>query len=152
MKRLKLFVALGIVCATTNAQEASRESVEDVLRKGEIVASNIQTAITTHLTFDSTFKVSKQLPEDPQPIPKILVKKDGSFEFDRTPGQHARSLMEEIRQGIHVLQSSDKPRGLDVVALAGGREYWPKLRDISCHESPGIRYFDLDGFTRFCPD
>jgi hypothetical protein len=152
MKRLKLLVALGIVCATGNAQKPLPESVEEILRKGEIIAKNIQTAITSHLTQDPEFKVSKQLPEDPQPVPKILVKKDGSFEFDRTPGQHARSLMEEIRQGIHILQSSDKPHGLDVVALAGGREYWPKLRDISCHESPGIRYFDLDGFARFCPN
>lgn len=152
MRRLKPLFALGIVCATANAQKPLPESVEEILRKGEIVAKNIQTAITAHLTQDPDFKVSKQLPEDPHATPKMLVKRDGSFEFDWTPGQHARSLMEEIRQGIHVLQSSDKPRGLDVVALAGGREYWPKLRDISCHEQPGIQYYDLDGFSQFCPD
>jgi hypothetical protein len=59
--------------------------------------------------------------------------------------------MEDLRQGIHVLQSADKPRGFDVIALAGARECWPKLRDTSCRETPGIRYYDLDGFEQYCP-
>jgi hypothetical protein len=59
--------------------------------------------------------------------------------------------MEDLRQGVHALKSAEKPRGLDIVAVTGAREYWPKLRDISCHESPGVRYYDLDGVERFCP-
>jgi hypothetical protein len=48
----------------------------------------------------------------------MLVLKEG-FLFDWTPGQQARHLMEDLRQGIHILQSADKPRGIDVIALAG---------------------------------
>ncbi len=51
----------------------------------------------------------------------------------------------------HALQGAGKPRGPDIVALTGGREYWPKLRDISCHESRGIRYpiwMNLKGSAR----
>ncbi len=130
---------------------AQDEPEAEVLRHGEIVADNIQTAITIHITEDENFRRDKQMPEDKQNHPKALVFKDGSFVFDWTPGQQARYLMEELRQGLHILQSVDKPRGLDIVALTGARDYWPKLRDISCHENSGIRYYDLDGFEQFCP-
>jgi hypothetical protein len=136
------------------AQQAIRTDNPDTaetLRKGQIVAGNIQTAITGHILDDPGFRQNKQLPEDPQNHPKILVFKDGSFIFDWTPGQEARYLMEELRQGIHILQSVDKPHGMDIIALTGAREYWPKLRDISCGENPGIRYYDLDGFEEYCP-
>jgi hypothetical protein len=123
-----------------------------VLLRGDIVANNIQTAILAHITEDPVFQVSKQSPEDPRNGPKILVKKDSSIAFDWTDGQHARYLMELLRQGIHALQASGNARGMDAIALAGGREYWPKLRDISCHDAPGTRYYDLDGFEAFCPE
>jgi hypothetical protein len=152
MKRLKPLVAFGIVCATANAQKPSQDPINEILTKGEIIAGNLVTAIHLHVALDADFQLSKQLPEDKHDSPKILVKKDGTIVFDWTAGQQARYLMEELRQGIHALQASTKPRGLDEIALAGGREYWPKLRDISCHEQPGIRYYDLDGFTQFCPD
>lgn len=122
----------------------------ETLRKSQIVAGNVQSAITEHITDDPTFADKKQLPEEPQTHPKVLTTKDG-FLFDWTPGQEARYLMEELRQGVHILQSVDRPRGFDVIALSGAREYWPKLRDISCHETPGIRYYDLDGFAQYCP-
>jgi hypothetical protein len=122
----------------------------DVLSRAQIVAGNIQEAITGHVTEDANFQQNKQLPEDKQNEPKILVFKDGSFAFDWTPGQEARYLMEKLRQGLHILQSVEKPTGFDVIALAGAREYWPKLRDISCHENPGVRYYDLDGFEQYC--
>ena len=147
MKSLVIAIIAGTLFSTANAQE----SVADVLTKGEIVAGNIATAIHSHVALDPEFQISKQLPEDKHDSPKILVKKDETFVFDWTAGQQARYLMEEIRQGIHALQASTKPRGFDAVALAGGREYWPKLRDISCREHPGIRYYDLDGLTQFCP-
>lgn len=132
-------------------QQTSKPDTEETLRKGQIVAGNIQTAITGHILDDPSFRQNKQLPEDPQNHPRILTFKDGSFAFDWTPGQEARYLMEEMRQGIHILQSVDKPRGIDIIALTGAREYWPKLRDISCGENPGIRYYDLDGFDEYCP-
>lgn len=142
---------IGYPYGRSQTQKSGSTDTEDILLKGEIVAGNIQTALTSHILDDPNFRQDKQQPVDEQNHPKILVFKDGSFEFDWTPGQHARSLMEELRQGIHILQSVDKPRGFDVIALAGAREYWPKLRDISCHENPAIRYYDLDGFEEYCP-
>ena len=144
--------ACGIHSTTMNGQKPATQSVDDVLLKAESVSHNIGEAITEHITKDANFHWTKQLPEDKRPDPGILVKKDGSFSFDWTPGQHARHLMEELRQGIHQLQSVEKPSGLDSIALVGAREYWPKVRDISCRESPGIRYYDLDGYEQFCPE
>jgi len=126
------------------------QTVSDVLLKANIVAGNIQTAITVHLLHDPDFQIAKQLPEDKQCPPKILVRHDGSFYFDRTAGQEARAIMEDIRQGLHAIQAATKAYGMDSVALAGGRQYWPKLRDISCGEPPGIRYYDLDGLEQYC--
>jgi hypothetical protein len=144
---LSVAFALLISVSMTRAQDATDA---DVLRHGQIVADNIQTAILAHVTEDANLRRDKQLPEDKQNEPKLLVFKDGSFVFDWTPGQEARYLMEELRQSLHILQSVDKPKGLDIVALVGAREYWPKLRDISCRENLGIRYYDLDGFEEFC--
>ncbi|WP_433965134.1 hypothetical protein [Tunturiibacter gelidiferens] len=133
------------------AQKSNILETSETLHKAEIVDGNLQTAITAHIKEDPHFHISKQLPEDKQNEAKMLFHKDGGFEFDWTAGQHARYLMEDLRQGIHALQSADKLRGLDTIALSGAREYWPKLRDISCHESPGTRYYDLDGMEQFCP-
>jgi hypothetical protein len=127
------------------------QSNDEVLTKSEIVSKNIQTAISVHLQTDPNFRVTNQSPTDPQPEPKMLEMKNGTFRFSWTEGQHARYLMESLRQGVHALQSADKPLGLDAVALSGAREFWPKLRDISCHEFPGSRYYGLDGFEQFCP-
>jgi len=151
------FVALvlascGAQTPGTQGQKPASESVDDVFRKAGNVSDNIEVAITGHITDDANFRRSIQLPEDKRDLPNPLVKKDGSFEFDWTPGQHARYLMEALRQGIHALQSVEKPKGFDVIALAGAREYWPRVRDISCHENPGVRYYDLDGFEQYCPE
>ena len=144
-------VVLFCLCGNAQSAKPVDSDTEEILRKGEIISKNIQTAFIEHITEDSNFRQEKQLPEDQQNHPKILVFKDGSWAFDWTPGQEARYLMEELRQGVHILQSVEKPRGLDVMVLSGAREYWPKLRDISCRENPGIRYYDLDGFEQYCP-
>lgn len=152
LHRIAVVAAIIQLVSLNAAAQKTEKSTTDVLAKAEIVAGNITTAIRTHIADDPEFQISKQLPEDKYAPPKILTKKDGTTIFDRTPGQQARSLMEDIRQGLHALQSSKKALGIDSIALAGGREYWPKLRDISCHDLPGIRYYDLDGFPQFCPD
>ena len=144
--RLSKFFLVSLWGTTT----AFGQSSDEILSKADIVSKNLQTAISVHLQSDLTFRVTTQAPADPQPEPKMLVMKDGTFRFSWTAGQHARYLMENLRQGIHALQSADKPFGLDAVALSGVREYWPKLKDISCHDSPGTRYYDLDGFEQFC--
>jgi hypothetical protein len=125
-----LVATLFFVCLSDNAQQTTSDSTSEILSKGQTVAHNIQEAITEHTTEDEHFLLTKQLPEDKRDLPPPLVFKDGNFAFDWTPGQEARFLMEEIRQGIHALQSVEKPHGLDIIALAGGREYWPKLRDL----------------------
>jgi hypothetical protein len=141
---------LATPCVNAQILKSDDASQADVLLKGTVVAGNIQTAIAGHLALDPAFSMKKQQPEEKYPDPKMLVLKD-RFLFDWTAGQQARHLMEDLRQGIHILQSVDKPRGFDVIALAGAREYWPKMRDISCRETPGIRYYDLDGFEQYCP-
>ena len=133
------------------AQVIASDETVGVLRKGAIVDGNIQKAINRHITEDENFRMSKQQPEDKRDFPAFLVHKNGDVDIDWSTGQCARYYMENIRQGLHALQSVDKPNGFDIIALTGGREYWPKLRDISCHENPGIRYFDLDGFEQYCP-
>jgi hypothetical protein len=144
-------VVCGLQISNAGAQGRSSESTSDILLKGGTIADNIETAITGHIADDANFQRAKQFPEDRRDLPNPLLKKDGSFEFDWTPGQHARYLMEALRQGIHALQSVEKPKGFDVIALTGAREYWPKLRDISCRENPSVRYYDLDGFEQYCP-
>jgi hypothetical protein len=157
MRSLRVKLAQGFLIVAFVARSPcsvfgqAGDSTEEVLRKSAVVAGNILTAITEHLESDPDFRLSKQLPENKRYPPNLLYKRDGSFEFDQTPGQNARSLMEDMRQGVHELQSAEKARGLDGIALAGAREYWPKLRDISCRESPGTRYYDLDGQEQYCP-
>jgi hypothetical protein len=141
----------GLHAAAISAQKTAPEPADAVFVDATIAAHNIEEAITEHITSDPSFHPTKQLPEDRRDFPPPLITKDGGFDFDWTLGQHARYLMEALRQGIHTLQSAVKPSGLDGIALAGARESWPKMRDISCHESPGIRYYDLDGFEQYCP-
>jgi hypothetical protein len=147
-----LIVLLGCMATNLRGQASATKSTEAVFVDATVAAHNIEEAISSHLTGDANIHLNKQLPEDKRGLPPPLIKRDGSFEFDWTVGQHARYLMEELRQGIHQLQSVEKASGLDGIALAGARENWPKVRDISCHESPGIRYFDLDGFEQYCPE
>ncbi len=47
-------------------QQTSKPDTEETLRKGQIVAGNIQTAITGHILDDPSFRQNKQLPEDPR--------------------------------------------------------------------------------------
>ena len=116
---LAVIAVIQLVPLNAPAQKVEK-SITDVLANAEIVAGNITTAITAHIADDPEFQIAKQLPEDKYAPPKILVRKDGTIIFDWTPGQQARSLMEDIRQGLHALQSSKKALGIDSIALAGG--------------------------------
>jgi hypothetical protein len=153
-QRIGVVLALSYLFHSTAmvGQNSIKESDDDVFVHAGVAAHNIEEAITEHITNDPNFQQTKQLPEDRRPFPGVLIKKDGTFSFDWTTGQHARYLMEELRQGIHTLLSVEKHSGLDGIALDGARESWPKVRDISCRESPGIRYYDLDGFEKYCPE
>jgi len=149
---LLIFALVGFQPVSAASQPPAVTPTDVAFINAAVAAHNIEEAITGHISNDPNFRLSKQLPEDKRQLPPPLIKKDGNFDFDWTVGQHARYLMEELRQGIHILQSSDKSSGLDGIALAGARESWPKMRDISCRESPGIRYYDLDGLERYCPE
>src|ERR1700722_15151998 len=105
-----------IVCVQVRAQVVP-DTTEDILRKGGNVSSNIQTAVSEHLALDHSFKLTKQLPELKSDLPPLLFYKDESWIFDWTPGQQARFIMEDIRQGLHALQGAEKPTGFDIVAL-----------------------------------
>lgn len=146
-----VFALYGFLPASSSAQNPTTRPPDSDFVEATVAAHNIEEAKTEHITQDPSFRPNKQLPEEKRELPPPLIKRDGSFDFDWTPGQHARYLMEELRQGIHALQSAEKPGGLDGIALAGAREAWPKMRDISCRESPGIRYHDLDGLEQYCP-
>ncbi|MGP8271807.1 MAG: hypothetical protein ACLQLH_17220 [Terracidiphilus sp.] len=148
-------LALALCCtpsATSDGQKPATEPSEAVFNGATIAAFHLQEAIDEHIANDANFHPTKQMPEDKRELPPFLVKRDMVLNFDWTTGQHARYLMEELRQGIHQLQSAEKASGLDGVALAAARENWPKMRDVSCRESPGIRYYDLDGFEQYCPE
>lgn len=147
----KLFGLLTLTSLQMCSQTPVSETTADVLRRGAIVAHNIQEAMDLHIEHGDSINTRKQLPEDKRDPPPPLIQKNGDWDFDWTAGQQARYLMEEIRQGIHVIRTAQQARGMDAVALAGAQEYWPKLRDISCRENPGIRYYDLDGFEQYCP-
>lgn len=147
-----IFVAVCLLgVGWLNAISQKSDRIEESLRHGDIAAGNVQTAITAHLTEDADFHPSKQQPEEKLNPANLLVYGDGTTKFDWTPGQHARYLMEEMRQGVHELRSATKPRGLDAVVFAGVGQTWPSLRDIACAEFPGVRYHDLDGFEQYCP-
>jgi hypothetical protein len=144
-------IAWALLLAGAVAFGQSRESSDEDFHLAEIAAHNIPEAITAHLADDASFQMNKKQPEDKLPDPPILLRKDGSFSFDWTPSQHARHLMEDLRQGIHALQSAQQARGLDSIALDGARKIWPKMRDIFCRDNPDVQYYDLDGIKQYCP-
>lgn len=146
--KIALVVALMLAMVP---QQSRRDDSEEIFRDADITANNIENAITAHLA-EPGFVPKKQDPELKVRCFDILTFKDGSIKLDWTRGQHARCRMENLRQGIHVLQSAEHPRGLDAIALPAAKSVWPKLRDIVCSQYPGVQYYDLDGFEQYCPE
>jgi hypothetical protein len=141
-----------LACVTSlSSQNSKKQSQEDVLTMGDIANHNIQDALEAHAVSDPGFNPQKRQPVEQVRGFDTLVYKN-SFKLDWTTGQHARYLMEELRQGIHELQSATHPQGLDGMALEGARSAWPKLRDVVCTIYPGVRYFDLNGSENYCAD
>lgn len=132
-------------------QSSKKQSQEDVLTMGDIANHNIQDALEAHAVSDPGFNPQKQQPVEQVRGFDTLVYK-ASFKLDWTTGQHARYLMEELRQGIHELQSATHPQGLDGMALEGARSAWPKLQEVVCTIYPGVRYFDLNGSENYCAE
>jgi FAD/FMN-containing dehydrogenase len=143
---------LLLLAATAVAFGQTQASDEKALSGAEIAAWNIQECISHHLVEDApNFHPAKQEPEDDASLPSMMLRKDGSAFDPATVGQQARALMEELRQGIHALQSAEKAEGMDAMALYQARASWPQMRDIFCREYPEVRYYDLDGIERHCP-
>jgi hypothetical protein len=150
-KSVSHVILSSILCLLGFSQQTKHEDSEEILRLADITANNIETAIGAHLG-ESDFQLKKQQPELQLRCFDILVFKNGSIKLDWTTGQHARCRMENLRQGIHALQSADHPRGLDAIALPSAKSLWPRLRNIVCYEYPGVQYYDLDGFEQYCPE
>lgn len=148
---LKTSVGVTFLAGTIALAQTGTNRNDGDFHLAGIAADNLEKAIQSHLTSTEDFQLTKQLPEDRQNDPHPLVLKDGTFYFDWTPGQQARYLMEQLRQGIHALQAAPRAQALDATTLKGARDSWPKMRDISCRENPGIRYYDLDGAEQYCP-
>ena len=154
-----LLLLLAVAIATPFAasqqppapQHTQAKEGDLTLADGDVASWNIEQAIEDHETVDPTFHPVPQQPEIKRHSADVLVQKDGKIILDWTPRQHARYLMEEIRQGLHIIQSAPKPSVGDAFALEQGRRLWPKLRDISCRDAPNTMYYDLDGFERYCP-
>jgi len=127
------------------------KATTEILDRAVVVSGNLETSILVLLSSDEHFRRTKQQPEERAELPVPVVYKDGTWEFDWTPGQEARYYMEGLRQEIHQLQGAEKAGGL-AAFLPAGREMWQKLRDIVCREYPGAQYFDLDGLENYCPD
>jgi hypothetical protein len=153
MIRTTIFATL--ICAAARTVCAQNESpsqaVNDMLAKSDIASMNLWLAVTEHMQKSPQFSIAKQQPEDDQPSPTLRRNKDGMYEYYwGTPSQHARYIMEDFRQAGFALKSASRLNRQDVIALTVTLKYWPKLRDIACHDSPEIPYYDLAGKQRSC--
>lgn len=149
MKKPAWLLLLVVTVAYGQTQKADDEAIF----AATTAAWNLDNGIAQHLAQDGpNFHPTKQQPEDNNAsLPSLLLRKDGTAFDPATPGQQARELMEELRQGIHALQSAEKAEALDAMALDQGRASWLKMRDIFCRQYPDVRYYDLDGAERYCP-
>ena len=150
--------SLLFVCAISIAQapkastaKESNDPNERVWMDAEVANMNLSNCIILHAANQDSMSGTQQ-PEDKVELPPPVTTADGTLVWDRPPGLHARSLMEQIRQELHKLTSVSEPRGMDPLAIDQARAVWPKLRDIYCHSTPKVGYYDLDGAQRYCPD
>jgi hypothetical protein len=124
---------------------------EEVIFQAEAAALYLQKAIEEHTFREPSFRPHKQQPEDRLPDPPTLLHRDGRLTLDWTPTQHARFLMERLRQGLHAVQSAERSWTIDILALESARAAWPQMRDMFCAENPEVVYYDPDGFKHYCP-
>jgi hypothetical protein len=157
MKLRKWVVATAIgasACGAAVAQATKAPEAKDVNESvwfdAEIAKGNLSMCILAH-AMDRDVMSDPQQPEDKVELPPPVTTVDGILVWDWPASLHARSLMEQIRQGLHKLNSVSEPKGADSLAIDQARAVWPKLRDIYCRAVPSVGYHDLDGIQRYCP-
>lgn len=126
-------------------------NTDQILFEAEAAARFLQKAIEEHTYREQNFHPRRQFPEDRLPETPTLLHRDGSLTPDWTPPQHARYLMERLRQGIHAVQGADRSWTIDILALESARAAWPGVRDLFCSVHPEVVYYDSDGFKHYCP-
>lgn len=141
----------GAAFAQASKTPRAKDPNEPVWFDAEIAKSNLSECIMVHTTERDSMS-SPQQPEDKVELPPPVTTADGTLVWDWPAGLYARSLMEQIRQGLHKLTSVSEPKGMDPLAIDQARAVWPKLRDIYCHAVPRVGYYDLDGIQRYCPE
>jgi hypothetical protein len=132
------FVLFIFAARQSLAQAGKASSSEDLLIEGDIANHNLLDALDFHFVSNPEELLKKQEPQEKVLDFGILVFESGKLQLDWTTGQHARYLLEEIRQAIHQLQSASCSIGLDGMAIDNGRAVWPKLRDLTCQEYPSM--------------
>lgn len=126
-------------------------NTDQILFDAEAAARFLQKAIEEHTYREPNFRPHRQFPEDKLPPTPTLLHRDGSLTPDWTPEQHARFLMEQLRQGIHAVQGAERSWTIDILALESARAAWPGVRDLFCSVHPNVVYYDSDGFKHYCP-
>jgi hypothetical protein len=124
---------------------------EQVIFEAEAAALYLQKAIEEHAARETRFRPHKQQPEDILPNPPMLERRGGGCYQDWTISQHARFLMEKLRQGIHAVHTAEYAWTIDILALESARRAWPQVRDLFCAANPEAVYYDTDGFRHYCP-
>lgn len=148
--KLQVIALLVVLSAFSSAQVVPNIQTDHLLFEGQRIDNDLQAAILTHLKNDPHFKDLKQEPQDTQYAGHILVMSDNTIESDWTSGQHARFLMEELRQGIFSLGKA-KRTPIDDYILINANMIWPLIRDLACQDKHKVRYYDLNGAEQFCP-
>jgi hypothetical protein len=146
-----LLVSACLLC-TMLATVQKNKSDKDVLTEGDLALSEVQNALSFHLSaHPDTYVLVKPEYQEKVPVPGMVVFKDNHIELDWTTGQHAHSLSESQRLEVHEL-AVQKSEGLDAMALDHAKRIWPEVKAVYCREYPGARYFDLDWQERFCEE
>jgi hypothetical protein len=150
MKRVLLLSAVTLIALVSSGQK--NKSDKDVLMEGDLTLSEVQDALSLHLSaHPDTYVLVKPEYQEKVPVPGIVVFKDNHIELDWTTGQHAHSLSENLRLGVYEL-AAQKSEGIDLMAIDHAKRIWPNVKALYCHEYPGARYFDLSWHEQYCEE
>jgi hypothetical protein len=158
-----LLVLAALVATPAFAQNANKtppsvsnaSSDATALSVGEIAAFSLVNAESYQMQEDPNYVPPKPQIQEKVTQPGIVLFRnpDGTdrLEMDWTVGQHARSLMEQLRISMWRYQAGKaNPAGL--IGVNQAADAWPKLRVIYCREYPGGRYIDLQGQIQYCDE
>jgi hypothetical protein len=148
--KLLLMLWVSILLASLGISPKSR-SDEEVLVDGDLALSEVTDALALHMNAHrDTYVLVKPDLKEKVPEPGMLIYKN-QVKLDWTTGQHAHSLVENLRLGIYEL-GAQKPEELDSLALDHGKRIWSEVRSTYCREYPGARYFDLAWREQYCEE